>query len=115
MIAVCGPVDLAFLIDSSGSIGKVNWPKILNFMKIFSSKLTVSPDRARISVISFGNDATLHFRLNSHTTLKSTEDAIDQIRWKDQWTNTGAALRVIKNDVFKVFFLSFFLSFFVIP
>ncbi|KAI0225936.1 Zinc metalloproteinase dpy-31 [Lamellibrachia satsuma] len=98
---MCGPVDLAFLIDSSGSIGKVNWPKILNFMKMFSSKLTVSPDRARISVISFGNDATLHFRLDSHTTLKSTEDAIDQIRWKDQWTNTGAALRVIKNDVFK--------------
>ncbi|KAI0225937.1 Zinc metalloproteinase dpy-31 [Lamellibrachia satsuma] len=98
---MCGPVDLAFLIDSSGSIGKVNWPKILNFMKMFSSKLTVSPDRARISVISFGNDATLHFRLNSHTTLKSTKDAIDQIRWKDQWTNTGAALRVMKNDVFK--------------
>ena len=102
VIAVCGPVDLAFLIDSSGSIGKVNWPKILNFMKTFSSKLTVSPDGARIAAISFGNDAMLHFGLDSHATLKSTQDAIDAMRWKDQWTNTGAALRVMKNKVFKV-------------
>lgn len=102
MIPGCGPVDVAFLIDSSGSIGKVNWPKMLQFLKTLSSKLTVSPDRARISVISFGNEATLHFGLDTHVTLKSTEDAIDQIRWKDQWTNTAAALRVMKDQVFKV-------------
>ncbi|KAK2188834.1 hypothetical protein NP493_122g04004 [Ridgeia piscesae] len=99
--AICGPVDLAFLIDSSGSIGKTNWPKMLNFMKKLSSKLTVSPDRARIAVVSFGNEATLHFGLDSHVTLKSTEAAIDQIGWKGQWTNTGAALRVMKDHVFK--------------
>ncbi|KAK2188835.1 hypothetical protein NP493_122g04028 [Ridgeia piscesae] len=99
--AICGPVDLTFLIDSSGSIGKTNWPKMLNFMKKLSSKLTVSPDRARIAVVSFGNKATLHFGLDSHASLKSTEAAIDQIRWKDQWTNTGDALRVMKDQVFK--------------
>ena len=71
-------------------------------MKKLSSKLTVSPDRARIAVVSFGNEATLHFGLDSHVTLKSTEAAIDQIGWKGQWTNTGAALRVMKNHVFKV-------------
>ena len=102
MISVCGPVDVTFLIDSSGSIGKTNWPKMLNFLKTLSGKLTVSPDRARIAVVSFGNEATLHFGLDSHASLKSTEDAIDQIRWKDQWTNTGDALRVMKDQVFKV-------------
>ena len=102
MIPVCGPVDLTFLIDSSGSVGKTNWPKMLNFMKILSSKFTVSPDRARIAVVSFGNDATLHFGLDSHVTLMSTEAAIDEIQWKGQWTNTGAALRVMKDQVFKV-------------
>ena len=102
LFPVCGPVDLTFLIDSSGSIGKANWPKMLNFLKTLSGKLTVSPDRARIAVVSFGNEATLHFGLDSHASLKSTEDAIDQIRWKDQWTNTGDALRVMKDQVFKV-------------
>ena len=102
MIPVCGPVDLAFLIDSSGSIGKSNFAKMLTFMKTLSRKLTVSPDSARIAVVSFGTEAMLHFRLNSHVTLKSTEAAIDQIRWKDQWANTGAALREMKDHVFKV-------------
>ena len=102
LIPVCGLVDLAFLVDSSATVGRKNWPKMLDFMKILSSKLTVSPDHARIAVVSFSTEATLHVKLDSHVTLKSTEAAIDEIRWQGQWTNTAAALRVMKNEVFKV-------------
>ena len=101
-ISVCGPIDLVFLLDSSGSIGKENWPKMLKFVKTMSSKLMVDQDRVRIATISFGNEATLHFGLDSYTTLTETEEAIDLIRWKDQYTNTGEALRVMENQVFKV-------------
>ena len=101
-IPVCGPIDLVFLLDSSGSIGKENWPKMLTFVKTMSSKLMVGQDRVRIATISFGNEATLHFGLDSYTTLMETEEAIDLIRWKDQYTNTGEALRVMENQVFKV-------------
>ena len=102
MVSVCGPVDLAFLIDSSGSVGMSNFAKMLTFMKTLSGRLTVSPDRARIAVVSFGTEAILHFGLDSHVTLKSTEADIDEIRWKDEWANTGAALRMMKDHVFKV-------------
>jgi len=102
MIPDCGPIDLAFLIDSSGSNGKRNWWKMLKFMKALSSKLMLSPGRARISVVSFSIGATLHFGLDSHVTLKSTEYAIDHIRWTGFWTNIGAGLRVMKDQVFKV-------------
>ena len=102
MIPACGPVDLAFLIDSSGSIGKTNWRRMLKFMKTLSNKLMLSPDRARIAVVSFSIGATLHFGLDSHGTLKSTEYAIDHIRWTGFWTNIGAGLKVTKDQVFKV-------------
>ena len=102
MIPVCGPVDLAFLIDSSAAVGRKNWQKMIKFVKILSSKLTVSPDRARVAVVSFSTEATLHFKLDSHVTLKSMEAAIDRIRWEGRWTNTADALRVTKDEVFKV-------------
>ena len=105
-ISVCGPIDLVFLMDSSGSIGKENWPKMLTFVKTMSSKLMVGHDRVRVSAISFGNEATLHFGLDSYTTLKDTVEGIDAIRWKDQFTNTGDALRLMENQVFKVSILS---------
>ncbi|KAK2188838.1 hypothetical protein NP493_122g05011 [Ridgeia piscesae] len=98
---ICGPVDLAFLIDSSAAVGRKNWQKMIKFVKILSSKLTVSPDRARVAVVSFSTEATLHFKLDSHVTLKSMEAAIDRIRWEGRWTNTADALRVTKDEVFK--------------
>ena len=102
VVLPCGPVDLAFLIDSSNNIGKSNFPKMLKFIKKLSSKLMVSSNHARIAVVSFSNEATLHFGLDSHVTLKSTEDANNEILRKGHWTNTGAALRVMKDQVFKV-------------
>jgi len=105
VIPACGPVDLAFLVDSSGSVGKNNWQNMLRFLKTLSGKLTVAPDRARIAVVSYSDKATLQFGLDSHMTLISTEAAIDQIRWKNQWSNTGDALLVMKDKVFKVCYM----------
>ena len=36
---VCGPADVAFVLDSSGSIGKKNWPKVLDFSKSVTQNL----------------------------------------------------------------------------
>ena len=93
---------MAFLIDSSGSMRKTNWRKLLKYMKTLSSKLMQIPDRARIAVVSFSIGATLHFGLDSHVTLKSTEYAIDHIRRTGFWTNIGAGLEVMKDQLFKV-------------
>ena len=106
MIPDCGPVDLAFVIDSSHSVGKNNWQKMLKHLKTLSGRLTVGPDHARIAVVSFGKEATLHFGLDSHVTLMSTQAAIDRIRWKDgSEQNIAAGLKVMKNKVFKVCYM----------
>jgi len=102
VIPVCGRIDLAFLIESSANIGKHKWRRMLNLIMLLSRKLLVTPDRVRIAVVSFSNKATLHFGLDSHKTLASMGRTIDKIRWKGYWTNTAAALRMMKNKVFKV-------------
>ena len=57
-------VDLAFVLDASGSVGTNNWKTMVDFVKAFGSLLPLSPDTNQIGVISFGNDATLHIPLN---------------------------------------------------
>lgn len=53
--------DLAFLIDSSGSIGSNNWHKMLNFIKAVVDKLDIGDSDFLTGAVSFGNEASLHF------------------------------------------------------
>ena len=94
-------MDIAFALDSSGSIGKDGWRKMRDFVKEFIGTLTVDSDHVRVSVVSFGNEATLHFGLADHATLEETQAAVEAVPWKDQWTNTAEALRVMTNEVFQ--------------
>ena len=94
-------MDLTFALDSSGSIKKDGWRKMRDFVKAFLRKLTVNPDHVRVSVISFGNKATLHFGLSDHATLEETLTAVEAIPWKDQWTNTSGAIRMMTKEVFQ--------------
>ena len=53
-------VDLAFVIDNSGSIrdndppGGNNWQLILDFVKSIISDLIIAPYATRIAVVDFG-------------------------------------------------------------
>jgi len=53
-------VDLAFVIDNSGSIrdndppGGNNWQLILNFVKSIINDLVIAPFATRIAVVDFG-------------------------------------------------------------
>jgi len=59
MIAVCD-VDLAFLLDKSGSIrdndepGGNNWQVIVNFVKSIINEFTIAPDQTRVAAVVFG-------------------------------------------------------------
>ena len=72
-----------------------------DFVKELIGKLTVDSDHVRVSVISFGNEATLHFGLSDHATLEETQAAVEAVPWKDQWTNTAEAMRVMTGEVFQ--------------
>ena len=63
VILGCGnkQADLAFLIDSSGSVGRNNWQKMLNFIKAVVDKLDIGDHGFLTGAISFGNEASLQF------------------------------------------------------
>ena len=64
----CSPqLDLALVIDSSGSIRAERFRNVTNYMKTVVSNLNVGPDATRVSVVSFSDTASVEFNLNSYT------------------------------------------------
>ena len=96
----CFPMELAVVLDSSSSIGSRNWRLLIDFVKIFVKELPIGPSRDRVAVVSFGNTGTLHFNLRQYRTLAGVLDGLDQVRWKNEWTNTSGGLLVMRSQVF---------------
>ena len=96
----CGPLDIAVMLDSSGSVGSNGWRSMLDFIKLLLNDIPVGPSRNLISVISFGNEATMHFPLSQYMNKNDISNALDVIPWKNQWTNTSGALREMRRTVF---------------
>ena len=73
---------------------------MLDFTKGICRSLSIANQRTRVGLLTFGNDATTEFHLNTYTTLAGILAAIDRIQWKDQNTYTHHALRVMREEMF---------------
>ena len=90
--ADCQRADMIFVLDSSGSIGAENWIKVLEFVKAVVRDFTIGENNVRVGAVTFGTRATINFHLNEHFDETSLLNAIDQIAWKEQMTNTSGKL-----------------------
>ena len=64
--AACNAVvDLAFIVDSSGSIGRSRWPKMLNLLKEVINTFNVGPDGTHVAVVAYSTRPVLEFTCSS--------------------------------------------------
>ena len=63
--------DVAFLIDSSGSIRRERFPIILEFVKGVVENFDVNPQRTRVGTIYWSQDAKVQFRLGEYAITAS--------------------------------------------
>ena len=98
----CKPVaDIAFVIDSSGSIGRSNWGRMKRFLKAIVSKLDVSPDATHISAIAYSNNPEVVYRFNDRQGTDEVNKAFDGMRWQRGFTYTDKALLLADSDLFQ--------------
>lgn len=90
-----------FALDSSGSIGADNWPKVRNFVKRVVSGLDIGRHATRVGALTYGNFPELNFHLNAFTTVDEITAAIDEIQWKDEETNTSGAIGFMRESMFR--------------
>lgn len=61
-----GMIDLALVIDKSGSIEHQRFPMVKDFLAQILSQLSMWEDKVRVATVSFHDDAELHYNLNTY-------------------------------------------------
>ena len=97
-------LDLAFLIDGSGSIeyyGRGNFKRCLYFVKKMIASFHVSPRHVRVAIVLFSSRPHLIFGFNRYRNKFSAIKAVNRIRYPRGGTRTGRALRFVKRKLFR--------------
>ena len=96
--------DVAFIVDSSGSIGRRNWLRMLQFLKDMVKAFNVGPDKTHIAVLAYSTGANVEFRFNRLTGAAVTEEGyyglIDRIRFQRGYTFIDKALLLADREIF---------------
>ena len=95
-------VDIAFIIDSSGSISRRNWERVKRFVKAATSKLDVSSSGARIAAIAYSTDPEVVMRFNDYQGTDEVNLGFDGMRHQRGYTYTDKALELADRDVFQI-------------
>ena len=76
-----GELDLAFLMDSSGSIMSSDYSLQLNFVAQVVNALPVASGKVQVANVVFGTLAKVAFMFNTYT---DKQDILDDIRHTDK-------------------------------
>ena len=87
-------LDLLFLLDESGSVGRTNHELALEFMKSVVSFYDISDDGTRVAVVSFSSGAGVEFYFDEHSKLRQVQKAINKIGYSGGYTHTALALEL---------------------
>ena len=95
--------DLCIAIDSSGSMRQI-WNTSLDFSLELLRRLNISAECVRVSMVSFGTEGYLYSLLAGGTSLQQVTGVVTRMRgqFKNEWTNTGAAIKLMTDQVFAV-------------
>ena len=116
------PVDIAFIIDGSGSIeqyGRGNFRRCLNFVKAIVRGFNTDNGQTRVGVVLFSSRPRLIFGFRRYRRKNQLLTAISRIRYPRGGTKTGYAMRYTYYRVFryarrgvrKVFLWTFIITF----
>ncbi|XP_022800544.1 uncharacterized protein LOC111338336 isoform X2 [Stylophora pistillata] len=94
-------VDIAFLLDGSGSIGKENFKKCLRFLRNFVQSFNIAKDGTHVGVVLFSKTAEVVFSFEKYLDSKSMVEAIDKITYPAKSTYTGIGLDLVRTGLFE--------------
>ncbi|KAK7487970.1 hypothetical protein BaRGS_00020715 [Batillaria attramentaria] len=95
------PLDIAFILDSSGSINDGNFQTSLDFVADVVRKMSV-PDYVRVAALIFEDMATIEFNFNTHAHSSKSQilSAITSIVRSSGGTATNVALDLARTTLF---------------
>lgn len=107
-MSVCHPLseqctqksDVAFVIDSSGSISRTNFQKEKDFVKEVASTFKMGPDQSQIAVISYSDDAQIDVKFGEYSNVNDFNAAVDSVKHQRRRTRIDLALDLAVSGLF---------------
>ena len=97
----CFLVDIVFVVDAAGSIVLENWSRVTAFINRFIARMDISGDCAMVSIVTFGDAATVQFDLSAYDDPGRLRRAIEELDVRSQPRNFADAIRTVRSDVFR--------------
>lgn len=98
----CRPImDIAFIIDSSGSIGSSNWERMKRFLKALVSKLDVSASATHVAAVAYSTNPQVVMTFRNFQGTSQVNQVLDFMRWQRGLTYTDKALQLADRELFQ--------------
>lgn len=98
------PLDLVFLVDSSGSIGETGFDQTRHYLKKVAAGLPLGSSNVstHLSIVQFSdkNIPTVDLSISEGIAFNKVEAAVDAMGWHTGDTHTGKALDFVVDKVF---------------
>ena len=95
-------IDIAFIIDSSRSVGSRNWERLRRFVKSLISKLDVRSSATHVAIIAYSTYPIAEMRFWNRQSTDKANQVVDQMPWQRGLTYTDKALQYADSDLFQV-------------
>ena len=92
---------MAFVIDSSGSVGRKNWERVKRFVKVFVSKFDVGSSTAHVAAIAYSNYPEITLQFRDYQGTDEVNRRLDRMRWQRGYTYTDKALILADSQLFQ--------------
>ena len=92
--------DVAFLLDSSGSIRDEDWELLINFVKQVVGSLLISEQDIHVAAVRYSTNARVQFGLDASYVTSEIQRRLDSIEKRDGQTNLREAIQITASQVF---------------
>lgn len=97
----CSPnVDVAFLVDSSGSISSKNYQKVKTFVATLAANFNISPRGSRAAVVLYSTQASTVIKFTDFTSSATFASAVQRLEHQRGFTRIDLALQRAYYDLF---------------
>jgi len=93
-------LDIAFLIDASGSIGSTDYEKSKQFVADVLESFTIDTDAVRVAVTRFSSRVNTEVYFRDQYNKVTLQQMITDLDYDSHGTNTGAGLEHLRTAVF---------------
>ena len=93
-------MDVAFILDSSGSIGRTNYLKQKEFVKQVARSFGVAPGQSQAAMVLYSSTASVQARFGQYPTAEEFAKAVDALPYERGRTRIDMALDLASTDIF---------------